>query len=301
MRTTHMRHRRAVIMGAVALGANVRRAAAQAVSNDDPWPSLARQIFDGRHLEDGSAMIGIDAPYRAEDAAVVPISIQVIRPLTTMSAVNRITLVIDQNPSPVAAIFTLGRAVGSILFQHVSVWIPIPISMRLVRRRMDCSTTQNASSRLPADVRRRRPSRSDSIPLGTMRFQRSAPKSANPRVTDHGPASKLFRDADGSGIAALCAGAIRVIHIHLAGRRSVDPASTVASPSRKTRRFASTIVQTAHIEFRAESATARDTYSSNPGPPSPPDNVRTSDFCFCLSLFKIANHVVGQPGPEHLP
>ena len=46
----------------------------------DPWPSLAAQIFDGRAIQDGGAVVAIDAPYRAEDAALVPIGIRSLLP-----------------------------------------------------------------------------------------------------------------------------------------------------------------------------------------------------------------------------
>jgi predicted secreted protein len=44
----------------------------------DPWPSLASQIFHDHPLGDGGAVLAIDTPYRAEDAAVVPLTIQVL-------------------------------------------------------------------------------------------------------------------------------------------------------------------------------------------------------------------------------
>lgn len=80
---------------------DIQAARAQAPAQPDPWPMLAEQIFPDRTLQDGAAVIAIDAPYRAEDAAVVPIT------LRTLRAVRKITLVIDANPSPLAATFAL--------------------------------------------------------------------------------------------------------------------------------------------------------------------------------------------------
>ena len=85
-----------------------RRAAAQAPAQQDPWPSLAAQIFDGRTLRDGSAILAIDAPYRAEDAALVPIAIRSLLPAGDARRIVGITLVIDENPSPLAAVFSPG-------------------------------------------------------------------------------------------------------------------------------------------------------------------------------------------------
>ena len=58
------------LLAGLAVGAAGRHAAAQAPVHEDPWPSLAAQIFNGRTVRDGSAVLAIDAPYRAEDAAL---------------------------------------------------------------------------------------------------------------------------------------------------------------------------------------------------------------------------------------
>jgi len=42
-----------------------------AAEQADPWPELARDIFNGRDLKDGAGLIAIEMPYRAEDAAIV--------------------------------------------------------------------------------------------------------------------------------------------------------------------------------------------------------------------------------------
>jgi len=47
-RQAHLLQRRRLLLAAVALGAAARRAAAQAPAQQDPWPSLAAQIFNGR-------------------------------------------------------------------------------------------------------------------------------------------------------------------------------------------------------------------------------------------------------------
>jgi sulfur-oxidizing protein SoxY len=78
----------------------------------DPWPALAAQIFPDKVLEDGAALLAIDAPYRAEDAAVVPVGLRSTLAADDARQVRKITLVIDGNPSPVAAAFTLEPGVG---------------------------------------------------------------------------------------------------------------------------------------------------------------------------------------------
>jgi sulfur-oxidizing protein SoxY len=85
-----------------------------AAEQADPWPELARDIFNGRTLEDGASLIGIEMPYRAEDAAIVPVTLRTTLPPGDARTVKAITLVIDQNPAPVAATFQIGAGVTMI-------------------------------------------------------------------------------------------------------------------------------------------------------------------------------------------
>jgi len=85
-----------------------------APESEDPWPGLARDIFKGRPLADGNGLISIEMPYRAEDAAIVPVTLRATLPAGDTRSVKSITLVIDQNPSPVAATFGIGDGVSAI-------------------------------------------------------------------------------------------------------------------------------------------------------------------------------------------
>jgi sulfur-oxidizing protein SoxY len=85
-----------------------------ATEPDDPWPGLAQDIFKGRPLADGTGVIAIEMPYRAEDAAIVPVTLRTTLPAGDARAIKAITLVIDQNPSPVAATFGVGPGVSMI-------------------------------------------------------------------------------------------------------------------------------------------------------------------------------------------
>jgi sulfur-oxidizing protein SoxY len=87
---------------------------ASAAEPADPWPELARDIFNGRPLAAGADLIAIEMPYRAEDAAIVPVTLRTTLPPGDTRAVKAITLVIDQNPAPVAATFRLGPGVAMI-------------------------------------------------------------------------------------------------------------------------------------------------------------------------------------------
>src|ERR1700754_747999 len=74
----------------------------------DPWPDLASQIFKDRPLADGTGIVAIEMPARAEDAAIVPLTVRAALPAGDPRRVNAITVVIDENPAPLTATFTIG-------------------------------------------------------------------------------------------------------------------------------------------------------------------------------------------------
>lgn len=99
------------VAAAVAFGAARSVAATEA---DDSWPDLARNAFNGRPLADGTGLIALEMPVRAEDAAVVPVTMRTTLPPSDGRTLKSFTLVIDDNPSPVAATFKVGAGVTTI-------------------------------------------------------------------------------------------------------------------------------------------------------------------------------------------
>jgi sulfur-oxidizing protein SoxY len=87
-------------------------AAAATTDPEDAWPALANDIFKGRSLADGTGLVGIEMPVRAEDAAIVPVTMRVTLPPGDARTLKAMTLVIDDNPAPVAATFTIGPNAG---------------------------------------------------------------------------------------------------------------------------------------------------------------------------------------------
>jgi sulfur-oxidizing protein SoxY len=95
-------------------------AAAQLASGDDPeasavWQKVRASLFQQRPIAwPADDVLTLDAPARAEDAAIVPISIRTRLPQTSERYIDRLWLVIDNNPSPISAIFAFtpqsGRA-----------------------------------------------------------------------------------------------------------------------------------------------------------------------------------------------
>ena len=96
------------IAALMSVAIDARLAPAAAAEPYDPWPGLVQDIFGNRAMNDGSDVIAIEMPYRAEDAAIVPVTLRTKLSPGDSRRIKTITLVIDQNPAPMAAKFELG-------------------------------------------------------------------------------------------------------------------------------------------------------------------------------------------------
>ena len=85
--------------------------AAHAADEDDIWPALQKDLFGGRSVVEDTSAVSLDAPYRAEDAALVPLTVRI--PAAMAGSVKKLSLVIDKNPAPLVADFNFGPAAGS--------------------------------------------------------------------------------------------------------------------------------------------------------------------------------------------
>jgi sulfur-oxidizing protein SoxY len=94
-----------LIMALLAAGA---RAAPTEAERAARWADLRHAIFGDRAVEEAGGLVAVTAPDRAEDAAIVPVAITVADKLAP--ALRGLYLVIDDNPSPLAAHFILGPA-----------------------------------------------------------------------------------------------------------------------------------------------------------------------------------------------
>ena len=86
-------------------------ALAQLKSGEDPeasevWKKVRASLFEQRPIvTPAEDVLQLEAPARAEDAAVVPIAIRTRFPQSRERYVDRLWLIIDNNPSPISAIF----------------------------------------------------------------------------------------------------------------------------------------------------------------------------------------------------
>jgi len=78
------------------------------------WKKVHASVFGNAQLEAADAVIVLDTPKRAEDAAIVPLAIRARFPQAKDRYIEKIWLIIDNNPSPIAAVFNFtlesGRA-----------------------------------------------------------------------------------------------------------------------------------------------------------------------------------------------
>ncbi len=78
------------------------------------WNDLAGDVLGEVKPAVGEELIALEAPYRAHDAATVPIR---ITQTNLDSAINELTLVVDENPAPVVAEITFGEAMQPLVFE----------------------------------------------------------------------------------------------------------------------------------------------------------------------------------------
>lgn len=80
--------------------------ASSATENDDRWSGIRANLFGDRPVAEAAGkVVKLETPVRAEDAAIVPISIKTLVTQTPEKYIKKVYLVIDKNPSPVGAVF----------------------------------------------------------------------------------------------------------------------------------------------------------------------------------------------------
>lgn len=79
------------------------------------WPALKHNFFGNTPIhEDASELLTLEAPKRAEDAAIVPVTIKSLIPQTASRHITQLHLFIDNNPMPHAASFTLSPSLQQV-------------------------------------------------------------------------------------------------------------------------------------------------------------------------------------------
>ena len=76
------------------------------------WQKVHAGLFAGAPIAPGDGVVALEAPARAQDAATVPITIRAQFPQTADRYIDKVWLVVDNNPSPIAAIFQFTQLSG---------------------------------------------------------------------------------------------------------------------------------------------------------------------------------------------
>jgi sulfur-oxidizing protein SoxY len=69
------------------------------------WQKVRADLFSTARIAYGEEVVALEAPSRAQDAAVVPIRISARFAQTPERYIDKIWLIVDNNPSPIAAVF----------------------------------------------------------------------------------------------------------------------------------------------------------------------------------------------------
>ncbi len=85
-----------------------------AMAADDTWSELQPQIFGDVEISDAAGAIELDAPYRTMDDPRTTLGATVTAPLG--QTIESVSLIIDENPMPVSAVFDLASPQRSFTF-----------------------------------------------------------------------------------------------------------------------------------------------------------------------------------------
>ncbi|WP_442975157.1 quinoprotein dehydrogenase-associated SoxYZ-like carrier, partial [Salmonella enterica] len=81
------------------------------------WERLRERLFAGRPIAADSGQVQLVVPLRAAYGASVPVKIVSRLPQTGERYVKRLYVLVDKNPSPLAAVLDLGREIGQADFE----------------------------------------------------------------------------------------------------------------------------------------------------------------------------------------
>jgi sulfur-oxidizing protein SoxY len=81
------------------------------------WERLSAKLFPGKTIQAGSGMVQLIAPLRAAYGASVPVKVVTKIAQTPSLYVRRVHIVVDKNPSPIAAVLDLTTDAGQADFE----------------------------------------------------------------------------------------------------------------------------------------------------------------------------------------
>lgn len=95
---------------------------AKAAEADERWLSVKREVLGDIEIQDGSALMDLEAPKRAYDAALVPISVKLKQAQSEERYIKELYLFADKNPAPMS---------GKFIFQPNTGWQNLETRIRV--------------------------------------------------------------------------------------------------------------------------------------------------------------------------
>lgn len=100
----------------------------------ETWDDLRTELYGERALLDGQSVIAIDAPYRTPNDARTQLAAQIVAPAG--AEISKVTLVVDENPMPISAVFDLASPLPAFFFD-VTIRVNGPTPMHVVAETTD--------------------------------------------------------------------------------------------------------------------------------------------------------------------
>ncbi|WP_298976715.1 quinoprotein dehydrogenase-associated SoxYZ-like carrier [uncultured Roseobacter sp.] len=105
-----------------------------ALASNEAWDSVKEQLYGERAMLSGEGIIAIDAPYRTYDDARTDLAAQIKAPPGAQIA--KVTVVLDENPMPVSAVFDLETPQPGFYFD-ITMRVNGPTPMHVVAETSD--------------------------------------------------------------------------------------------------------------------------------------------------------------------
>ncbi|WP_282063764.1 quinoprotein dehydrogenase-associated SoxYZ-like carrier [Roseobacter litoralis] len=105
-----------------------------ALASNEAWEAVKAQLYGERFMLDGDGIIAIDAPYRTPDDARTDLAAQIKAPDGAQLA--KVTVVLDENPMPVSAIFDLETPQSGFYFD-ITMRVNGPTPMHVIAETTD--------------------------------------------------------------------------------------------------------------------------------------------------------------------
>ncbi|MBB4197468.1 quinoprotein dehydrogenase-associated SoxYZ-like carrier [Rhodoblastus sphagnicola] len=102
-----MPNRRLLLHCALLLPVASFACSAHAAESEETWTGLKAMFFADKPIDEAPGYVTLDAPPRAEDAALVPVELK-FPPREKGDRVVAATVIVDENPAPLATVFRRG-------------------------------------------------------------------------------------------------------------------------------------------------------------------------------------------------